>query len=71
VIDDTNLPGIGRACDFLSTNRPDFEELRAPSRSGFLRGLFRDALPPPPPLLRLFLRVNDEDPRDWDHFVPF
>jgi hypothetical protein len=27
VIDDTNLPSIGRACDFFATNRADFEEI--------------------------------------------
>jgi len=71
VLDDTNLPGVGRACDFFAKNRPDFEELTESSRPGVLRSLFRSSLPPPPPLLRLFRRVRDEDPRDWNHFVPF
>jgi predicted O-methyltransferase YrrM len=71
VLDDTNLPGIARACDFFATNRPDFEELTERSRPGVLRSLFGNALPPPPPLLRLFRRVGEEDARDWNHFVPF
>jgi hypothetical protein len=36
-----------------------------------LRSLFRNSLPPPPPLLRLFRRIRDEDLRVWNHFVPF
>jgi predicted O-methyltransferase YrrM len=71
VLDDTNMPGIARACDFFSKNRTDFEELTDDSRPGFLRRLFQGSLPPPPPLLRLFRRVGDRDPRDWNHFVPF
>jgi len=67
VLDDTNLPGIARACDFFAKNRSDFEELTESA----LRRLFRRSLPPPPRLLRLFRRVGDEDPRDWNHFVPF
>jgi predicted O-methyltransferase YrrM len=71
VIDDTNLPGVGRACDFFAKNRPDFDELTEAARPGVLRSLLRRSLPPPPPLLRLFRRARDEDPRDWNHFVPF
>ena len=71
VLDDTNLPAIARACDFFAANRPDFEELTESARPGVLRKLLRGALPPPPPLLRLFRRVADDDPRHWDHFVPF
>jgi predicted O-methyltransferase YrrM len=71
VLDDTNLPGVGRACDFFAKNRPDFEELTESSRPGVLRGLFRNSLPPPPPLLRLFRRIRDEDLRAWNHFVAF
>jgi len=71
VLDDTNLPGVGRACDFFAKNRPDFEELTEGSRPGVLRSLLRTSLPPPPPLLRLFRRIRDEDPRAWNHFVAF
>jgi predicted O-methyltransferase YrrM len=71
VLDDTNLPGVGRACDFFANNRLDFEELTEGSRPGLLRSLFRNSLPPPPPLLRLFRRIRDEDLRAWNHFVPF
>jgi predicted O-methyltransferase YrrM len=71
VLDDTNLPGVGRACDFFANNRLDFEELTEGSRPGLLRSLFRNSLPPPPPLLRLFRRIRDEDLRVWNHFVPF
>jgi predicted O-methyltransferase YrrM len=71
VLDDTNLPSVGRACDFFANNRLDFEELTEGSRPGLLRSLFRNSLPPPPPLLRLFRRIRDEDLRVWNHFVPF
>lgn len=71
VLDDTNLPSVGRACDFFAKNRLDFEELTEGSRPGLLRSLFRNSLPPPPPLLRLFRRIHDEDLRAWNHFVPF
>lgn len=71
VLDDTNLPSVGRACDFFAKNRLDFEELTEGSRPGLLRSLFRNSLPPPPPLLRLFRRIRDEDLRVWNHFVPF
>lgn len=71
VIDDANLPGVARACDFLAANRPDFEELTETRRPGLLQRLFRAPLPSPPPVLRVFRRVADEDTRDWTHFVPF
>ena len=71
VLDDTNLPGIARACDFFAANRPDFEEVTERSRPGVLRKLVDRDLPPPPPLLRLFRRAADADPRNWNHFVPF
>jgi hypothetical protein len=48
VVDDANLPAIGRACDFFSTNRGDFEEITEATRPGVLRRLFRSTLPPPP-----------------------
>ena len=41
------------------------------SRPGVLQKLLHRALPPPPPLLRLFRRVAGADPRVWNHFVPF
>jgi hypothetical protein len=47
VVDDANLPAIGRACDFFSTNRGDFEEITEATRPGVLRRLFRSTLPPP------------------------
>jgi predicted O-methyltransferase YrrM len=71
VLDDANLAAVGRACDFFASNRPDFEELTEVARPGVLRRLIPGALPPPPPLLRLFRRVGDEDARAWNHFVPF
>ena len=71
VVDDTNLPGIGRACDFLATNRTDFEELTDGARPGFVRRMLEGTIPPPPKLLRVFRRVADTDPRSWDHFAPF
>jgi predicted O-methyltransferase YrrM len=71
VMDDTNLPGVARACDFFSTNRPDFEELTDASRPGLLRRLVEGTIPPPPKLFRVFRRIADTDPRSWDSFVPF
>jgi predicted O-methyltransferase YrrM len=71
VLDDTNLPGVARACDFFAKNRSDFEDLTEGSHPGVLRRLVRSSLPPPPRLLRLFRRVGDGDPRDWNQFVRF
>ena len=70
VVDDTNLPAIARACDFFSTNRPDFEELTDGARPRLFRRLVADT-PPPPKLFRLFRRIAERDARNWDHFVPF
>lgn len=70
VVDDTNLPAVGRACDFFAANRDDFEEITEGRRPGALRRLLERPLPPPP-LLRLFRRVAEADRRDWNHFVPF
>lgn len=71
MIDDTNLPAIARACDFFSTNRPDFEELTDGARPSMLRRLMEGTAPPPPKLFRLFRRIAEQDSRNWDHFVPF
>jgi predicted O-methyltransferase YrrM len=71
VMDDTNLPGVARACDFVASNRPDFEELTDGSRPGLLRRLVEGTVPPPPKLFRVFRRTADDDPRDWNDFVAF
>jgi predicted O-methyltransferase YrrM len=78
VFDDVNLPGVGRAVDFVATNRRDFADASAPPPSGLLRTLFGPRpVPPPPatpagkPVLRVFRKVLDDDPRNWDEFVPF
>ena len=76
VFDDAGLPGVERACAFISTNRPDVEEVRDVSR-GFLRNLLdRHPIPPPPvgpkgtPLMRVYRKIA-EDARDWKDFTPF
>jgi predicted O-methyltransferase YrrM len=72
VFDDGNLPGVGRACDFVATNRPDFLEVREEAARGLLRGLLdRDAPPAPPPQMRVFRKIADDDLRDWKDFTPF
>jgi predicted O-methyltransferase YrrM len=71
VMDDTNLPGVGRACDFFAANRRDFEELTDGARPGLLRRLVGVNLPTPPKLFRVFRRTCDDDPRDWNDFVAF
>ena len=73
VFDDASLPGVQRACDFITSNRPDFAEVRdAPRR------LFdRDRVPTPPltprgtASMRVFRRVLEHDPRDWKDYTPF
>ncbi|TMA55352.1 MAG: class I SAM-dependent methyltransferase [Deltaproteobacteria bacterium] len=73
VFDDASLPGVGRACDFIAANRPDFAEVRESPRRLF----DRDRVPPPPPSprgspsMRVFRRVLEEDPRDWKDYTPF
>src|SRR5436309_9405306 len=36
VVDDANLPGVGRACDFVAANRKDFEEIGETTKRGLL-----------------------------------
>lgn len=74
VVDDVILPAVGKACEFLATNRPDFAEVRADEKRGMLRSLLdRHPVPAPPENVRVrtFRKVADEDPRNWDAFVPF
>ncbi len=71
VVDDANLPGVGRACDFLATNRKDFEEVADGTKQGLLRRLKEGVVPPAPRHLRVFRKSADADPRDWNDFVPF
>lgn len=72
VFDDARLPGVGRACDFVATNRPDFEEILPTTTRSLWRTLVdRRPLPPPPPEMRTFRRIADADTRDWKHFVAF
>jgi predicted O-methyltransferase YrrM len=73
VFDDARLPGVGRACDFIATNRPDFAELTENNagRSGWRGLLERHPLSPPPPQMRVFRKIADADPRDWKDFVAF
>lgn len=78
VFDDPGLPGVERACGFIATNRPDFAEVVDAAPLGMLRSLFdRRAIPPPPlgprgrPLLRVFRKIADDDPRDWNDYTPF
>ena len=78
VFDDTNLPGVARACDFIAANRRDFSEAVAPATSGLLKSLLGRRPVPPPPLgpqggraMRTFQKVGEEDERDWNDFVPF
>ena len=72
VIDDANLPGVARACDFVATNRRDFEPVVAGKPTRFLLGLLpRDIVPAPPASMRVFRKVRADDPRDWKDFVPF
>jgi predicted O-methyltransferase YrrM len=73
VLDDTNLPGVGRACDFVATNRPDLREVVAGSPPRGLLGALgrRRAVPAPPQRMRVFEKVADRDTRDWKDFTPF
>jgi len=71
LIDDTNMPGVARACDFFAANRADFEELTDRARPGFLRRLMEGTIPPPPKLLRVFRRTAESDARNWDDFTSF
>jgi predicted O-methyltransferase YrrM len=78
VFDDAGLPGVDRACRFIATNRPDFAEVVDGAPRGLLRSLFdRHPIPPPPvgprgtPLMRVFRKVADDDPRDWNDYAPF
>jgi hypothetical protein len=78
VFDDPGLPGVQRACHFVATNRRDFTEIVENTPPGFFRRLFeRHPIPLPPtnergkPLLRVFQKTLDEDPRDWTDYTPF
>ncbi len=71
VVDDANLPGVGRACDFLATNRKDFGEVADGTKQGLFRRLTEGVVPPAPRHLRVFRKAADVDPRDWDDYVPF
>jgi len=78
VVDDAGLPGVGRACDFVAANRPDFEDVSVAPGPGLLRRLLPgESLPPPPvnargkPRMRLFRKTRDDDPRDWSDYKPF
>jgi predicted O-methyltransferase YrrM len=67
VFDDVGLPGVGRAVDFIATNRADFAEVgKEPAWRGFFA-----RVPAPPKGLRAFRKVADEDPRGWNDFTPF
>lgn len=73
VMDDAVLPGVGRACDFIASNRPDFSEASetSPAPRG-LRAFFRsNPIPPPPKGMRAFEKVADGDQRGWDDYTPF
>jgi predicted O-methyltransferase YrrM len=71
VLDDANLDGVGRVCDYVATNRPDFEEIGLASK-GLVRRLMERSLPAPPAkTMRAFRKIADEDERDWGFFVPF
>ena len=67
VFDDVGLPGVGRAVDFVATNRPDFVET---GRESQWQMLF-SRIPAPPKGLRVFRKIADDDPRRWDDFTPF
>ncbi|HJQ83613.1 MAG TPA: class I SAM-dependent methyltransferase [Candidatus Binatia bacterium] len=71
VVDDVNLPGVGRAVDFLETNRGDFEDAVTGKGRGLIRRMLGRRVPPPPAHFRVFRKIADEDPRDWKDFVPF
>lgn len=71
LFDDVNLPGVGRAVAFFEANRPDFEDATAGASRGLVRRLFAAPIPPPPPLFRVFRKIADRDPRDWNDFTPF
>ena len=77
VCDDVRMPAIDAACRFIATNRRDFADAIAPS-GGVLKTLFGPRPVPPPPeaaggrhVLRVFRKILDEDPRNWDDFTPF
>lgn len=71
VFDDANLDGVGRVCDYVATNRPDFEEIGRESK-GLVRRLIERPLPPPPAkTMRAFRKIAADDERDWGFFVPF
>ena len=71
VVDDANLPSVGRACDFVHTNRPDFEEVADGTKRGRLRAFLSGEVPPAPPHFRVFRKCAERDERSWDHFSPF
>ena len=71
VMDDVNLPGVGRAADFFAANRADFEDAATGKGRGLLRRMLDQKVPPPPALFRVFRKILDDDPRDWKDFVPF
>jgi predicted O-methyltransferase YrrM len=72
VFDDARLPAVGRACDFIATNRPDFEEVVETTTRSLWRSLVdRRPLVPPPPEMRAFRKIADADARDWKDFVTF
>ena len=48
-----------------------FEDATANAARGLVRRLFAAAIPPPPPLFRVFRKIADRDPRDWNDFTPF
>jgi predicted O-methyltransferase YrrM len=76
--DDSPMPAVERALAFITTNRRDFADASAPAPSGLLRTLFGPRpVPAPPttpagqPVMRVLRKVLDDDPRNWDEFVPF
>jgi predicted O-methyltransferase YrrM len=73
VFDDSGLPGVARACDFVATNRPDFAEVHADSPPGLLQRLVgrRQQAVVTDVRMRTFRKAVDGDGRDWKHFVPF